>query len=76
MVTLRDSATDLEIVGQPVSLADRKFLTLQKVLMASSLRFKFLLRWFVTYEVRSQQYNLNVDAIKAYTRDSYKLFAK
>ena len=40
-VTLQEkmcmSLADLEIVGQPVSLADRKYLTSQKVLMVSSL---------------------------------------
>ena len=41
-------SSDVEIVGQPVSLADRKFLTSQKVLTGSSLLYKFALMWFVT----------------------------
>ena len=46
-VNKRRGWADVEIVGQPVSLADRKYLTSQKVLMGSSLLQDVLARWFV-----------------------------
>ena len=39
---------DVEIVGQPVSEADRKFLTLQKVFGGSSFLWVFLLKMLKT----------------------------
>ena len=50
---------DLEIVGQPVSKADRKFLTLQKVLGASSFLSKLFLEVLKTMIISARKYDMS-----------------
>ena len=50
---------DLEIVGQPVSEADRKFLTLQKVLGASSFLSKLFLKVLKTMIISARKYDMS-----------------
>ena len=50
---------DLEIVGQPVSEADRKLLTLQKVLGASSFLSKLFLKVLKTMIISARKYDMS-----------------
>ena len=51
--------SDVEIVGQPVSGADRKFLTLKKILGGSSFLLKFLLKVLKTMIISARKYDMS-----------------
>ena len=51
--------SDVEIVGQPVSEADRKFFTVQKVLRDSSFLWEFLLKVLKTMIISARKYDMS-----------------
>ena len=66
------SIPDLEIVGQPVSEADRKFWTLQKVLEDPSFLWEFLLKALQALMISARKYDMSSIIVKTFCQKCFK----